>query len=61
LLVGFFGFLLTATTKFFVIRRAERRPITELIKTIQTMADDPTVMQPFSDSIKNIRDFDELV
>ena len=25
------------------------------------MADDPTVTQPFPDSIKNIRDFDELV
>ena len=61
LLVGFFGLLLTATTGFFVIRRAERRPITELIKTIQLMADDPTVTQPFPDSIKNIRDFDELV
>ena len=61
LLVGFSALLLTATTGFFVIRRAERRPITELIKTIQLMADDPTVTQPFPDSIKNIRDFDELV
>ena len=61
LLVGFFGLLLTATTGFLVIRRAERRPITELIKTIHMMADDPTVTQPFPDSIKNIRDFDELV
>ena len=61
LLVGFFGLLLTAKTGFFVIRRAERRPITELIKTIHMMADDPTVTQPFPDSIRNIRDFGELV
>ena len=61
MLIGFFGLLLIATTGFFVIRRAERKPITELIKTIHMMADDPTVTQPFPDSIKNIRDFGELV
>ena len=49
LLVGFFGLLLIAATRFFVIRRAERRPITELIKTTHMMTDDPTVTQPFPD------------
>jgi hypothetical protein len=61
LLVGFFWIAIDRQKRVFVTRRAERRPITELIRTIHIMADDPTVSQPFPDSIKNIRHFDELV
>jgi len=43
LAIVFVGMPLVITIGMIVIRRAEQKPITDLIQTINMMADDPTV------------------
>jgi signal transduction histidine kinase len=60
LAIVFVGMPLVITIGMIVIRRAEQKPITDLIQTINMMADDPTVTQQIPESIKNVKDFAEL-
>jgi len=60
LVLVFLGLPVLITAGLLMIRRAEQRPMADLIKTIHMMADDPTVTQPIPESIRKIKDFDDL-
>ena len=56
-----FAVAVISTIGLLLVRRAEQRLIGDLIKTIYMMADDPTVTQPMPVSMREARNFAELV